>query len=61
MFVSFTLDPMLSSVWHDPAIDREGKPFRPRSLYDHTLGRITHGFDRFQRGLGEGYVALLGW
>ena len=61
MFVSFTLDPMLSSVWHDPAIDREGQPFRPRSLYDHTLGRITHGFDRFQHGLGEGYVALLGW
>ncbi|MFP5399445.1 MAG: efflux RND transporter permease subunit [Gammaproteobacteria bacterium] len=61
MFVSFTLDPMLSSVWHDPAIDREGKPFVPRGLYDHTLGRVTHWFDRFQHRLGEGYVALLGW
>ena len=61
MFVSFTLDPMLSSVWHDPAIDREGKPFVPRGLYDHTLGRVTHAFDRFQHRLGEGYVALLGW
>ncbi|MEY2874298.1 MAG: hypothetical protein RLZZ373_1669, partial [Pseudomonadota bacterium] len=33
MFVSFTLDPMLSSVWHDPAIDREGQPFKPEGLY----------------------------
>ncbi len=61
MFVSFTLDPMLSSVWHDPAIDREGKPFVPRSLYDHTLGRVTHAFDRFQHRLGDAYVAILRW
>jgi HAE1 family hydrophobic/amphiphilic exporter-1 len=61
MFVSFTLDPMLSSVWHDPAIDREGQPFVPKSLYDHTLGRITHWFDRVQHRLGDGYVAVLGW
>ncbi|WP_119353990.1 efflux RND transporter permease subunit [Azohydromonas sediminis] len=61
MFVSFTLDPMLSSVWHDPAIDREGRPFVPRGLYDHTLGRLTHWFDRAQHRLGDGYVALLGW
>jgi len=61
MFVSFTLDPMLSSVWHDPAIDREGQPFVPRSLYDHTLGRVTHWFDRAQHKLGDGYVALLRW
>jgi len=25
MFVSFTLDPMLSSVWHDPSIHRNGQ------------------------------------
>ncbi len=61
MFVSFTLDPMLSSVWHDPAIDREGKPFEPKSLYDHTLGRLTHGFDRLTHRLGDGYVAVLDW
>ncbi|NWG73834.1 MAG: efflux RND transporter permease subunit, partial [Rubrivivax sp.] len=61
MFVSFTLDPMLSSVWHDPAIDREGQPFVPRSLYDHTLGRVTHAFDRVQHRLGDAYVAILRW
>ncbi len=61
MFVSFTLDPMLSSIWHDPAIDREGQPFVPKGLYDHTLGRVTHWVDRLQHHLGEGYVAVLGW
>ncbi len=59
MFVSFTLDPMLSSIWHDPAIDREGKPFVPRSWYDHTLGRVTHAVDRLSHRLGDGYVATL--
>ncbi len=61
MFVSFTLDPMLSSVWHDPAIDREGQPFKPVGLYDHTLGRVTHWVDRSAHRLGDGYVAALGW
>ncbi|WP_088280682.1 efflux RND transporter permease subunit [Ideonella sp. A 288] len=61
MFVSFTLDPMLSSIWHDPAIDREGQPFVPTSWYDHTLGRLTHWVDRASHRLGEGYVAALDW
>jgi len=61
MFVSFTLDPMLSSVWHDPAIDREGQPFVPRNLYDRTLGRVTHWVDRASHRLGEGYHRALGW
>ena len=61
MFVSFTLDPMLSSVWHDPAIDREGQPFKPKGLYDHTLGRVTHWVDRGSHRLGDLYVATLGW
>lgn len=60
MFVSFTLDPMLSSVWHDPAIDAHGKP-PGNSLYDRTLGRITHWFDRFQDDLSEGYQGALRW
>ena len=61
MFVSFTLDPMLSSIWHDPAIDREGQPFVPRGFYDHTLGRLTHWVDRAAHRLGDIYVATLGW
>jgi HAE1 family hydrophobic/amphiphilic exporter-1 len=61
MFVSFTLDPMLSSIWHDPAIDAEGKPFQPRTLYDHTLGRLTHAMDRFSHALAAAYQRILGW
>ncbi len=61
MFVSFTLDPMLSAIWHDPAIDREGKPFTPVSFYDHTLGRVTHAVDRASHRLGQGYVRVLDW
>jgi HAE1 family hydrophobic/amphiphilic exporter-1 len=59
MFVSFTLDPMLSSVWHDPAIhhDAGGR----RSLYDRTLGRLTAAVDRFSNWLGEGYQGILAW
>jgi hydrophobic/amphiphilic exporter-1 (mainly G- bacteria), HAE1 family len=61
MFVSFTLDPMLSSVWHDPEIDRHGGKFEPKSFYDHTLGRITHAFDRFTHWLIDGYQTALRW
>ena len=61
MFVSFTLDPMLSSVWHDPAIDREGQPFVPVSFYDRTLGRVTHWVDRASHRLGQVYHRTLGW
>jgi len=60
MFVSFTLDPMLSSIWHDPAIDAQGKP-PGRSLYDRTLGRVTHAFDRATDHLADGYQAILRW
>lgn len=61
MFVSFTLDPMLSSVWHDPAIEQHGKAWQPRSLYDRTIGRITHRFDLFQDDLAEFYQSALRW
>jgi hypothetical protein len=46
MFVSFTLDPMLSSVWHDPSIHAHGSARKPVSLYDKTIGRVTGWFDR---------------
>src|SRR5690606_19348486 len=48
MFVSFTLDPMLSSIWHDPAIGKHGQPpgsTAPRSWYDRTFGRLTGAVD----------------
>jgi HAE1 family hydrophobic/amphiphilic exporter-1 len=60
MFVSFTLDPMLSSIWHDPAIDAHGKP-PGSSLYDRSIGRVTGWFDRATDRLADGYQALLRW
>ena len=60
MFVSFTLDPMLSSVWHDPAA--AGHPTGPPvTLYERTLGRVTGWFDRLTLRLGDAYQALLAW
>ncbi|AKJ28303.1 efflux RND transporter permease subunit [Caldimonas brevitalea] len=64
MFVSFTLDPMMSSVWHDPAIHGHGTadaPGRRRSLYDRTLGRLTGAVERFSEWLAEVYQSLLAW
>ncbi|HEX6631093.1 MAG TPA: efflux RND transporter permease subunit [Gemmatimonadaceae bacterium] len=60
LFVSFTLDPMLSSVWPDPEVEhhhdkvaRRGSPFSPR-----TWARAFNV--RFER-LTEHYPAWLGW
>ncbi len=60
MFVSFTLDPMLSSVWHDPQAHGVNRG-APVTLYDRTLGRVTGAFDRFTEWLSDGYQRLLGW
>ncbi|SDC03569.1 hydrophobic/amphiphilic exporter-1, HAE1 family [Variovorax sp. CF079] len=61
MFVSFTLDPMLSSIWHDPAIDTHGKRGPPVTFYDKTIGRVTGWFDRATDRLAEAYQAILRW
>jgi multidrug efflux pump subunit AcrB len=52
LFVSFTLDPMLSSVWKDP-------PDGARSL--PILGPVLRGFDRWVDRWHLWYGALLGW
>ena len=60
MFVSFTLDPMLSSVWNDPAAHgpHHGKPV---TRYDRTIGRVTGAFERFTERLSQAYQAILRW
>ena len=60
MFVSFTLDPMLSSVWHDPSIHRQGQLNQKRSWYDMSLGRVTQWFEDATEGLGRAYQRMLG-
>ena len=52
LFVSFTLDPMLSAVWKDP-------PDGARSL--PVLGRVLKVFDGWVERWHAWYGALLGW
>jgi hydrophobic/amphiphilic exporter-1 (mainly G- bacteria), HAE1 family len=61
MFVSFTLDPMMSSVWHDPSIDQHGRSKTPTSWYDKTLGRLTAWFERLTDNLADTYQTILRW
>ena len=53
LFVSFTLDPMLSSVWHDPASQKGAK----RGF----LGRQVERFDHWFEGLAGRYRTLIQW
>ncbi len=53
LFVSFTLDPMLSSVWYDPVA--EGKA--ARGPLGRTLERFNAGFV----GLGRRYRGVIRW
>ncbi len=53
MFVSFTLDPMLSSVWPDPDVHGRKKT----SWLGRGLDRFSDGLDR----LGEWYQRVIAW
>ncbi len=61
MFVSFTLDPMLSSIWHDPSIHAHGQRITPVTLYDKTIGRVTGWFDHGTDVLSDVYQGILRW
>ncbi len=58
MFVSFTLDPMLSSVWNDP--EAHGQHPR-RGWYANSIGRVLAQFDRLVQWLSVNYQAALKW
>jgi hydrophobic/amphiphilic exporter-1 (mainly G- bacteria), HAE1 family len=53
LFVSFTLDPMLSSRWYDPDIERKGK----RHLVARVLDRFNNWFDR----TADQYRIVIAW
>lgn len=53
LFVSFTLDPMLSSRWHDPSIHLRGK----RTGFSRWLERFNDRFDRF----ADKYRSIIAW
>jgi len=52
LFVSFTLDPMLSAYWHDPRSDAQGPRF---------LRPVLAAFERWYERLLGRYSRLLGW
>ncbi|MFY0664414.1 MAG: efflux RND transporter permease subunit [Natronospirillum sp.] len=53
MFVAFTLDPMLSSVWYDPSTEPNAKR--------GPIGKAVAAFDRFFMTLQDGYRVVLRW
>ena len=53
LFVSFTLDPMLSSVWRDPPGDR----FKYLPWLGRLMGAIEHGIEAIHRAYGR----VLAW
>ncbi|HET9362924.1 MAG TPA: efflux RND transporter permease subunit [Vicinamibacterales bacterium] len=52
LFVSFSLDPMLSAYWPDPKT-----PLEQRPLLSRLLGRFNHWFDR----RAEAYKGVIAW
>ncbi len=53
LLVAFTLDPMLSSRWHDPDIERKGR----RGFFKRALDRFNAAFDR----TADRYRGLIAW
>lgn len=51
LFVAFTLDPMLSSVWYDPDAEADAK----RGFLGRLVGRFDRGFER----LTQTYLRVL--
>ena len=56
LFVSFTLDPMLSSVWHDPEVETHG----PRGK-THIFRRIAFAFNDWFERVADKYPRWLQW
>ena len=57
LFVSFTLDPMLSSVWPDPLKNR----FKYLPWLGRLMEKIEHGIDRVHVWYGKTLAVALGW
>ena len=58
LFVSFTLDPMLSSVWHDPEIaGAHGHGARPKGWFK----RAVFGFNEWFERVADRYPGALAW
>jgi HAE1 family hydrophobic/amphiphilic exporter-1 len=60
MFVSFTLDPMLSSVWHDPSIG-ENLSEKAASSQAWSIWRLLLTFEKATQKVTDFYSKLLKW
>ena len=59
LFVSFTLDPMLSSVWPDPSGERAHSDKVEETR--NPIRRVGLAFDRWFERVSNRYPQLLGW
>jgi HAE1 family hydrophobic/amphiphilic exporter-1 len=59
MFVSFTLDPMLSSIWPDPAV--HGNKGERHGWYANSIGRVLEKFEHLVDWLSALYQVALTW
>lgn len=57
LFVSFTLDPMLSSVWYDP----HSEPGARRGRFGRVIARFEHGFERLALRYSRLLAICLRW
>jgi HAE1 family hydrophobic/amphiphilic exporter-1 len=57
LFVSFTLDPMLSSVWPDPEVENHGPGRKRGNIIQRAARRFNDGFER----VADRYPRWLGW
>ena len=53
LFVAFTLDPMMSSVWYDPSANPNAKR--------GPIGKAVQQFDRLFEWITDGYRGLIHW
>ena len=61
MFVSFTLDPMLSSIWPDPDAHGHAKTTERKGIYANTIGRVLAQFERGVQWFSTVYQVMLRW
>jgi HAE1 family hydrophobic/amphiphilic exporter-1 len=57
LFVSFTLDPMLSSVWPDPEVENHGPGRKRGNIIQRAARRFNDWFER----VADRYPGWLGW
>src|SRR5678815_2368634 len=62
LFVSFTLDPMLSSIWHDPEVEHgesHGHPAAGKKV--GPIRRVAFAFNAWFERVADRYPSWLGW